>query len=360
MTRRILTATIVCGVILTGLIATDVQAFEVLTKDDFVQKIVVKKHLIKMADNAIILFDASGSMKDPYLDTDMTRYEVAKQTLKERNTYLPDLGYNLGLYVYNRWSPIYPVQPYDREKFGQAIDSLPEPGGPTMLQSGLRKLEPVLKELSGRTVVFLFTDGTYTETAGTSPKAIARNLAGKYDVCFYVISTADDEASRKVVEGVASVDFCSRAIPFEAFVNRPEYNAGALYLVKATVGLKTITETKIAGVKVDDILFDLDKAKILPAAERELTVLSEYLQENPDAYVVLAGYTCNMGREEYNLGLSHKRAEIVTEYLKNNFNISPDRVLSLWYGQMNPVADNSTEEGRRLNRRVEIAVGGVK
>jgi OOP family OmpA-OmpF porin len=279
MTRRILTATIVCGVILTGLFATDVQAFEVLTKDDFVQKIVVKKHLIKMADNAIILFDASGSMKDPYLDTDMTRYEVAKQTLKERNTYLPDLGYNLGLYVYNRWSPIYPVQPYDREKFGQAIDSLPEPGGPTMLQSGLRKLEPVLKELSGRTVVFLFTDGTYTKTAGTSPKAIARNLAGKYDVCFYVISTADDEASRKVVEGVASVDFCSRAIPFEAFVNRPEYNAGALYLVKATVGLKTITETKIAGVKVDDILFDFDKAKILPAAERELTVLSEYLQE---------------------------------------------------------------------------------
>jgi OOP family OmpA-OmpF porin len=50
----------------------------------------------------------------------------------------------------------------------------------------------------------------------------------------------------------------------------------------------------------------------------------------------------------------------VTEQLKNNFNISPDRVLSLWYGQMNPVADNSTEEGRRLNRRVEIAVGGVK
>jgi len=39
--------------------------------------------------------------------------------------------------------------------------------------------------------------------------------------------------------------------------------------------------------------------------------------------------------------------------------ISPDRIPSLWYGQMNPVADNSTEEGRRLNRRVEIAVGGI-
>ena len=57
--------------------------------------------------------------------------------------------------------------------------------------------------------------------------------------------------------------------------------------------------------------------------------------------------------------LSLKRVGIVTEYLKNKFNISPDRILPLWYGEINPIADNSTAEGRRLNRRVEIAVGGV-
>ena len=365
MTRRIFITTLVCGLILTGLIGTNVQAFEVLTKDDFIQKIVVKKHLIKTADNAIILFDSSGSMAKPFSDTPMNRHEVAKKVLKERNEYFPGevLGYNVGLYEFTPWKPIYPVQSYDRESFTQALEQLTgKPTKGTFLLQGLTRLESVLEKLSGRTAVFIFTDGTYSKRGGPdkTPARIAKRLADKYNVCFYIISTADDEASQRVLEKVASVDFCARVIPFQKFIYWPEYNSGALYVVRATADLKTITETKIAGVKVDDILFDFDKAEILPEAEKELTALSEFLQANPDAYVVLAGYTCNMGSEEYNLGLSRKRAEIVTEQLKNNFNISPDRVLSLWYGQMNPVADNSTEEGRRLNRRVEIAVGGVK
>ena len=358
MTRRFLISTLVCGVILMGLTATDVQAFEVLTKEDFVQKIVVKEHLIKTAENAIILFDASGSMNKLFLDTNMSRYEIAKKALKERIAYFPELGHNVGLYVYTRWKPIYPVQRFNRDKFAEALDQLPaEPGGPTLLQSGLRKLEPILKNLSGRTVVFVFTDGTYTKKRETTPTRIAKRLAGKYNTCFYVISTADDEASRKVLKRVASANFCSRVIPFQDFVNRPEYNSGALYVTKATEELETITETKIAGVKVDNILFDFDKADISPKTSTELDVLAEFMQENPDAYVVLAGYTDNTGSEDYNLGLSHGRAQIVAEYLMGNFNISPDRIVSLWFGALNPVADNNTEEGRRLNRRVEIAVG---
>jgi OOP family OmpA-OmpF porin len=66
-----------------------------------------------------------------------------------------------------------------------------------------------------------------------------------------------------------------------------------------------------------------------------------------------------MGSEEYNLGLSLKRTDIVADYLVSNHNISSDRIVRLWFGQLNPVADNSTEEGRRLNRRVELAVGGL-
>jgi len=364
MTRRILIATLVCGVILAGLTATDIQAFEVLTKEDFVQKIVQKEYLIKTADNAIILFDSSSSMAKPFSDTDMSRHEVAKRVLSERNDYFPfpDLGYNIGLYEYTPWKPIYPVQPYNREKFAEALEQLSDkPTSATFLLQGLEGLEKLLKPLRGRTAVFIFSDGTYSRTEGPdrTPARIAKRLADQYDVCFYVISTADDEASRRVLEKVASVDFCATVIPLKSFINRPEYTSGALFVVIATEDLETTTETKIAGVKVDDILFDFDKADIRPAIKRELIVLAEFLQENPDAYVVLAGYTCNMGSEEYNLGLSRRRTGIVAEYLRNNFNISADRILPLWFGQMNRAADNSTEEGRRLNRRVEIAVGGV-
>jgi OOP family OmpA-OmpF porin len=355
-----LIAMMVCGTIFVGLMATNVQAFEILTKEDFVKKIVVKDYLIKTADNAIILFDDSGSMSKLYQDTNMTRYEVAKRILMRRNAYFPDLGHNFGLYTYSRWRAVYPVQPYNREKFAEAIANLQDkPQGPTLLESGLRKLESVLWNLSGRTVVFVITDGTYTDMAGKRPGAIAKALAEKYDVCFCVISTADDTASREVIKRVASVSPCSIGIPFRKFVNRPEYNTSMLYIVASTVDIKTTTETRTVGVKVDNILFDFDKADIRPEISRELDTLSEFMQENPDAYAVLAGYTCNRGSEEYNLGLSRKRSDIVAQYLVSNYNISPDRIVRLWFGVLNPVADNSTEKGRRLNRRVEIAVGGL-
>lgn len=360
MTRRILIATLVFGVILTGRIATDVQAFEILTKEDFVQKIVRTEHLIKTAHNAIILLDASSSMSEPYLDTNMSRYEIVKKSLRERNSYFPfpELGYNIGLYLYTPWTPIYPVQAYDREKFAEALQKLPDkPRGPTMLQSGLRKLEPILKKVSGRTVVFIFSDGTYSEGIGKSPAAIARELVRKYDVCFCVISTADDATSREVIKKVASATPCSIGIPLRRFVDRPEYNSGMLYVVASTANIVTVTETKVAGVKVDNILFDFDKANIPPKTSTELDVLAGFMQENPDAYVVLAGYTDNTGSEDYNFGLSRRRAEIVADYLMDNFNISPDRIVPLWFGGLNPVGDNKTKEGRRLNRRVEIAVG---
>ena len=47
----------------------------------------------------------------------------------------------------------------------------------------------------------------------------------------------------------------------------------------------------------------------------------------------------------------------VKDYLVNKFSIDMDRIVTLWYGELNPANDNATEEGRQLNRRVEIAVG---
>jgi len=362
MTRHFLIVTLICGLIFTGLLATRVKAFDVLLKEDFVTKTVLKEHLIKTAENAIFLFDASSSMGKPYKDTNMSRMEIAKKTLKERNAYLPELGHNFGLYLYTPWKPLYPMQAYNKEQFAQAIEQLPDKYvSGTFLLEGLSRLDKLIEPLHGRTAVFILTDGTYSKTGGPhrTPATIAKNLTEKYNVCFYIISTADDEASQKVLEKAASVDFCARVLPFEAFIERPEYNTGALFVTKATENIETVTEVKIAGVKVDNILFDFDKADISSKASRELTKLAEFMQENSEAYIVLAGYADSTGSEEYNMELSLRRVGIVTEYLKNKFNISSDRILPLWFGEINPIADNSTAEGRRLNRRVEIAVGGV-
>jgi len=263
------------------------------------------------------------------------------------------------------------VQAYDREKFAEALASLPEkPSGHTGLQYALRNLDSVLEKLTGRTVVFIISDGTFTPEKESrtdvpyvdpnAPLSLGKKLAQKYDVCFCVISTADDAASRAVLTRLGAVSPCSIAIPFERFIDRPEYNSGMLFMVKSTVDVKTTTDTKVTGAKVDNVLFDYDQYAMRPASEQNLDELGRFMAAHPDSYAVIAGYSCGLGEEAYNLNLSKFRATAVAPYLEKKFNIDAGRLVTLWYGELNPVGDNNTEEGRRLNRRVEIAVGGVE
>jgi OOP family OmpA-OmpF porin len=232
--------------------ATGAAAFEIITKKDIIQGVVVREDLIKTADNAIILFDSSSSMNKPYKDSGMTRYEIAKEMLKDRNEYIPDLGYNFGLYLYTPWKEIYPVQPYDREKFAESLETLPkEAKTATFLTDGLKRLDKILAPLEGRTAVFLFTDGSYrTKGAGMkSPAAIAESLSKKYNVCFYIVSTADDNHSVALFSKIREFNFCSRILAFEDFIEHPQFNSEALFTVKATKSLITLTDKRVVGIK---------------------------------------------------------------------------------------------------------------
>jgi OOP family OmpA-OmpF porin len=264
------------------------------------------------------------------------------------------------LYIFSPNKFLYPMGPYDKAQFGRAIDSLPEkPEGPTFLAQGLLEIEPLLDKLSGRTIVFIFTDGTYSQTQGLGPEALVARMAEKHDVCFYMISDAKGYRPQKTVTDMAKANACSRVIPFDTFVQNPSYYTGALYLVKSTTEVMTSTEKKLAGVKIDDVLFGFDKTDIQAEFQSELDELGQFLQNNPAAYTVLAGFTDNIGSQEYNTDRSYRRAQSVSDYLKDNFNITQERIVMSGYGFLNPVASNDSPEGRALNRRVEIAIGGL-
>ena len=97
----------IVGLFVFGCLTMNAPAAEIITIDDFEQKIVTKEHLTKTADNVIILFDASVSMAETYKDSGKSRYELAKTFLEDGNNRMPDLGYNLGIYLYTPWTPIY-------------------------------------------------------------------------------------------------------------------------------------------------------------------------------------------------------------------------------------------------------------
>lgn len=111
----------------------------------------------------------------------------------------------------------------------------------------------------------------------------------------------------------------------------------------------------VATLVLEGVNFDFDKAVIrpqdYPILDQNIVALKEW--GDVDVEVEVAGHTCSIGTEEYNLGLSLRRAEAVRDYLVSK-GVSADRLIVRGYGESRPVASNDTREGRAQNRRVEL------
>jgi outer membrane protein OmpA-like peptidoglycan-associated protein len=103
------------------------------------------------------------------------------------------------------------------------------------------------------------------------------------------------------------------------------------------------------------ILYATNSSTLGSASKSALRKLASSLKENRDTDIKIVGYTDNTGRVDYNQILSEKRAKSVYDYLIEQ-GISTDRMVYEGKGIHDPVADNSTAEGRSLNRRVEILI----
>ena len=99
--------------------------------------------------------------------------------------------------------------------------------------------------------------------------------------------------------------------------------------------------------------FDFNKANIRPGDAATLDEAGEILNSHPDVTVNVDGYCDAIGSEEYNLKLSQRRAEAVTNYLEKR-GLSASRLVPRGFGKTNFVAPNDTDEGRAQNRRVEL------
>jgi outer membrane protein OmpA-like peptidoglycan-associated protein len=102
-------------------------------------------------------------------------------------------------------------------------------------------------------------------------------------------------------------------------------------------------------------MFDINSSALKPGAYDEINRVANVLQQYPQTSLTIAGHTDSTGSEEYNLQLSQRRADAVKNALMAQ-GVSAARMNTIGYGESNPIADNSTEHGRQLNRRVEIRI----
>jgi len=104
-----------------------------------------------------------------------------------------------------------------------------------------------------------------------------------------------------------------------------------------------------------DVLFDTNSSALKAGSYDEISRVAQVLVQYPETTIQIAGHTDSTGSETYNQQLSEQRAQVVKNALAGQ-GVNPARMMAIGYGESKPIADNNTESGRQINRRVEITI----
>lgn len=324
----------------------------------------------KTADNFIVVYDGSSSMDKEYKNTDKTKLAWAKSAVKKLVDEIPSsLSYNAGIYKLAKLAPIDEMKAYNPSSFSKKVDALPEElpygglfSGNSPLGNGMRRLDKVLSNLSGRTVVYLVSDGENSD--GFDPVSWAGQLHKKYNVCFSIISLADSKRGEKTLADIAALSKCSEVVAMDKMTDDVKLASSELFIAKAAPAIQPAEaysapdadEDGVAdntdkckntpmGYAVDgdgcqireaDVtkiaLFDSGKSSLSKEDENELAGIANFLSAHPEAKIVISGHTDDVGTEGYNVNLSKKRATIVSQYLSDKYNVSKEQMVVEWHG----------------------------
>ena len=158
-----------------------------------------------------------------------------------------------------------------------------------------------------------------------------------------------DDLDERVTDNEARLDEHQEYL--EMLEDRIENLEGQMEELTVLVQKESRTELTIGN----DILFAFDSSVIRQSAKPTLARIVQALNENADETIHIEGHTCDIGTEQYNMGLSQRRAQAVREYLVNS-GVSASRITTEAFGESEPLVPNENEAARQLNRRVEITI----
>jgi outer membrane protein OmpA-like peptidoglycan-associated protein len=179
---------------------------------------------------------------------------------------------------------------------------------------------------------------TRTATEDAAKKAAEASAAASQ------AATRADEASAKATEAAGRADAAGTTAK-DALAKATDTDQ-RLTKLWANRDKRTLTDTVV-------VQFDFDKWMLDDGAQTRLLALAKQLQEQPQLTIELEGFTDSIGPVPYNIGLSQRRAESVRRFLVEK-GVELPRIHSIGMGDIRPVADNKTKQGRDQNRRVSI------
>jgi outer membrane protein OmpA-like peptidoglycan-associated protein len=129
-------------------------------------------------------------------------------------------------------------------------------------------------------------------------------------------------------------------------------------IARGDIRVETLADDRLLVGMTSSTAFDVDSTRIKPGFYSTLDKISAVVNKYGKTRLAIAGHTDNTGSEAYNQRLSEERAAAVQSYLLAE-QVIPQRLSSIGYGELSPIASNDTEYGRTLNRRVEITIDPI-
>jgi len=322
-------------------------------------------------DNFIILLDQSGSMFIKEQGKTQSKAEKAKNSMTALNEHIPELGYRGSMDVFAPGKTLISPNEYNREMFKKTIEGLPKTGrvfgNQTPLGDAILELDSTLSKSAGKTAVLIVSDGE--KNVGKDALQAARATHAKYpNVCFHALSFAENEKARATLKAITQVNDCVYSEASELSENPTavaQLARDIFYTVEVREVVAEVFEEVVAveaaavipaAIELDNVNFDFDKYELTPTAKMNLDGHLQSFSSQPDRHILIKGYADSTGPEDYNQKLSERRAQAVYDYLTSR-GVNSERMKTFGYGESQPVADNSTAEGRALNRRAEINPG---
>ena len=117
-------------------------------------------------------------------------------------------------------------------------------------------------------------------------------------------------------------------------------------------------EEQNAGTLTVDVFFDFDSKRPKGDHSADFAAIRDFVTAKSEYVVILRGYTCSIGSEEYNLRLAKERVDVIKNILISQYGVDGAHVETYFYGEKEPLADNSSEVERLKNRLVKVEVSG--
>lgn len=323
---------------------------------------------VPKVDSFAVILDVSSSMTNT--SQGVTKFAIAKEFVADLNETIPPLDYKAALVAFGKRTGstfgdgtadvVYGLAPYQGADFAAALNSLERAGGTTPMDKGIDATTQALSAESGPVAVILVSD--FREISEKFAINAANKLKEQHgdNLCLYTVKVGESLKTDSLIERIRSINTCGSSLNVTDIATS---SAMAEYVTEAL--LKPAPQAKpIQYEKVSlsaTALFDFDKDVLKEQGKTELHKLDEYIKSKGIQVVDIKviGHTDSAGSTEYNQSLSERRAMAVKDFMANE-GINASMISASGEGESNPVADNNTQEGQALNRRVDIHVGATQ